>query len=523
MKKNRFPSIHTTRKSFHHGQKNERRERGQILVIVALSVIALTAIVGLAIDTGLVYLNHGKLRRAVDAAALAASAQFREGYSIADLQKAAQEFLVLNGINDPTAIVEVCDPANPDPAVCTTPPRKLVRVHATSVVNLAFMRVLGIRTTTIQATAVSEAASMDVVLVIDASESMAYDAPPEYENPNHYLRDPSQCNPAHKCHPFEEVKTAAKAFVNELYMPYDRVSVVTFDNSAKVDFSFADFDSTPNATKRAAVLAAIDNLEVVNPDICDRTANQPDTGPCRDYQRYEDNDPTYGNNNGIADEPIIDENGDGIGDIFTGFDCLPYHWGNPDTCGTTAIGKGLQFASNEFSNKDTFREEALWVVILLTDGAANGPSIYCPHTTWTQPFCRNLQLSRHCSDPGDTACTSKGWVYAEDSNGVSLYDTDDYAHDKLDALGEQQDVLIFTIGLGDLVRTSVPRAKKSDPTVKCSEDPYDPVDDCYGAGELLLQYGADVGRGKYYFAPTGNQLNAIFLDIAQYLATRLTQ
>jgi hypothetical protein len=38
-----------------------------------------------------------------------------------------------------------------------------------------------------------------------------------------------------------------------------------------------------------------------------------------------------------------------------------------------------------------------------------------------------------------------------------------------------------------------------------------------------MRYAADVGGGKYYFAPTGNQLRAIFLDIAQYLATRLTQ
>jgi hypothetical protein len=39
----------------------------------------------------------------------------------------------------------------------------------------------------------------------------------------------------------------------------------------------------------------------------------------------------------------------------------------------------------------------------------------------------------------------------------------------------------------------------------------------------MMKYAADVGRGKYYFAPTGDQLQAIFLDIAQNLATRLTQ
>jgi len=491
---NQFP------KGLRQGQKNARLERGQVLVIVALSVIALTAIVGLAVDVGLLYLNHGKLRRAVDAAALAATAQFREGYDTAELQKAAIEFLVLNGINDPFATVETCKTNPGDPVLCTTPPRKLVRVHATSVVNLAFLSVIGIKQTTVQASAVSEAASMDVVFVIDASDSMTYDALPE--DP---LRDPSQCNPAHDCHPFEEVKEAAKAFVNELYMPYDRVAVVTFDNGARADFSFADFDARPDGSKRDAVLAAIENLGVVQPDICDPTDVK--EGPCRDYERD-----VLGN--------VIDADGDGFGDVYYGFDCPWYHlYGNPDTCGTTSIGKGLQFAANQFSNEDTFREEALWVVILLTDGAANGPSTTCPNRTWTAPFCRDLSLGRHCFTADDTSCLAKGGVYAPDD-----FDADDYARDMADFLGEEQDVLLFTIGLGNLVRTSVPRASISDPTQKCSEvDPYDPVENCYGSGEQLMQYSADVGRGKYYFAPTGDQLKAIFLDIAQYLATRLTQ
>jgi hypothetical protein len=87
-------------------------------------VIVLTAIVGLTVDVGLVYLNHGKLRRAVDAAALAATAQFREGYDTDDLQKAALEFLVLNGINDPSATVETCKTNPGDEVLCTTPERK---------------------------------------------------------------------------------------------------------------------------------------------------------------------------------------------------------------------------------------------------------------------------------------------------------------------------------------------------------------------------------------------------------------
>jgi Flp pilus assembly protein TadG len=515
-----LPSIITgIQKKLNQGRSNERLERGQVLVIVTLSVIVLTAIVGLAVDTGLLYLNHGKLRRAVDAAALAATAQFREGYDLDDLQKAAQEFLVLNGINDPTAIIEVCDPLNPDMAICTDPPRKLVRVRATSVVKLTFLSVIGIHETTISASAVSEAASMDVVLVIDTSESMTFDA--DQSDPWY---DPAQCNPGNDCKPFRQVKEAAAAFVEELYFPYDRVAIVTFDNGARTELNFSG--------NKAEVLSRINALKVVEPPVCPVSP-----GPCRDYERYPDDDPVYGNNNlNPFDEPIIDDDDDGIGNNYYGFACPVFNWpdyktGNPDTCPTTAIGHGLKFAGNEFGNPATFRQEALWVTILLTDGAANAPFIACPNSTWTSPYCRDLSpTTRHCFQDDNTSCLNAGGVYDPEN-----YDADDYARDMSDFVGKDQDSLIFTIGLGKLVRSSVPRIKldaNGNPTgVKCEEDDPgttlinegDPVDACWGAGEQLMRYAAEVGRGKYYYAPTGNQLEEVFLDIAQYLATRLTQ
>ena len=94
-----------------------------------------------------------------------------------------------------------------------------------------------------------------------------------------------------------------------------------------------------------------------------------------------------------------------------------------------------------------------------------------------------------------------------------------------DYVANDQNALLFTIGLGNLVRSSVPRlmldANGNPTTTKCTDS--DPLDSCWGAGEQLLRYAADVGKGKYYYSPSGNQLHDIFLDIAQNLATRLTQ
>ena len=55
------------------------KEKGQIIVILALMFIGLIAIVGLAVDMGYLYVNYSRLRRAVDAAALSATSQYRKG------------------------------------------------------------------------------------------------------------------------------------------------------------------------------------------------------------------------------------------------------------------------------------------------------------------------------------------------------------------------------------------------------------------------------------------------------------
>ena len=66
----------------------------------------------------------------------------------------------------------------------------------------------------------------------------------------------------------------------------------------------------------------------------------------------------------------------------------------------------------------------------------------------------------------------------------------------------------------------VPRGAIGSGTVEDGE----PISNCMGDGEQFLRYAAEkVGGGKYYFAPTGNQLEDIFVDIVSNLATRLTQ
>ena len=71
----------------------QRAQRGQALILIALAFIGLAAFVGLAVDAGILFAAVGHLRRSVDAASLAAANQFREGRPVDALERSASEFI----------------------------------------------------------------------------------------------------------------------------------------------------------------------------------------------------------------------------------------------------------------------------------------------------------------------------------------------------------------------------------------------------------------------------------------------
>jgi Flp pilus assembly protein TadG len=475
------------------------KSKGQVLVLVALIFLILVAFIGLAIDVGVVFVNYANLRRAVDSAALAAATKYRLNVTEADMVKLAEEYLRLNGVDDPTAVVTTCDS---EPGLCLAgEDRKLVHVVASTSVQTSFISVLGFSTINVTAEAVSEAASLDVILVLDTSESMTFAEPKGNPDGGPDMRDPQICNADDssgsdgypgECHPFEEVKQAAVEFVNQLYFPYDRVGVTTFDR-------WSDPSSRLNLTNnKPSIVNYIKNLQVTPwlrncPMPAGQLTDRALAGPCSDYSK------------GYYELSC---------DLF--LSTSPH---DPTTCGTTNIGAGMELANGMFGT-GTVRENALWVVILLTDGAANSsvslltgttddtaPEYfgYCPDTTWTQPFCRDPW-----SDP-DSSRPAKGSI---------TYDSADFAYDMIDLVADRDPVqnisqkLIFAIGLGDLV-TENPACWDSVnhiPNGLCDPE----------AGQKLLEYAAQEGDGNYYFAPTVNQLKRVFQTIAENIAFRLT-
>jgi hypothetical protein len=171
----------------------EKQHSGQAIIIIALGFVGLVAFVGLTTDLALVFVRYSALSRAVDAASIAAANQMRRDTDLVQVNFAARQFIEFHGIDPNDVTVETCltggvnavgeafapymDPqlcvCNPDPTIrpCQAD-RKLVRVRAQLNSPTTFLRVLGWQDILLEATAISETAALDVVLIMDVSESM---------------------------------------------------------------------------------------------------------------------------------------------------------------------------------------------------------------------------------------------------------------------------------------------------------------------------------------------------------------
>lgn len=285
-------------------------QRGQALALVAVAFVILLLFVGLLTDAGVLYATYGQLKRAVDSAAVSAAVKFRVSDDPALLTQVAREAAALHQLNNTDMQLYLCDNDadgdNDDPALLATPTgyspvqfrneftfycgspgstvtRKLIWVYARQNSPVYFMRLIGWETFPIYTYSISEAASLDIVLVLDTSETMAlapcdgsltsgdgfYDCTTDtsdsfYDVPNagsqcigpgcDIYSYGEQCNDesggtdyntngvdyesgdvdpdsngVKPCYPFYKVKEAAKNFMQRLNHPYDRVAIVTFD------------------------------------------------------------------------------------------------------------------------------------------------------------------------------------------------------------------------------------------------------------------------------------------------------
>ncbi len=499
------------------------KSRGQAIVLIVLMFTALIAIIGILSDGGMLLIEYARLKRAVDAASIASAQQFRKNFKPADLTNSAQEFLQLNQSDVFNVQTDTCasqlakDPPINDSVLCTTPLRKLVRVTASRHVNFGFLRIIGINSTDITASAVGEAASIDLILVVDTSISMtAATNPNDPQGPNvvGIGENPVDCNPTNTCQPMADVKAIARTFAAKLFYPYDRVEIIAITGQKTDGTATRDpvviwkLQSTGDGpTDQANVDNKLASLVVFQPKPCLNPLSSDNSFNCL-YS-----DPATG--------------------VFKGIEC-PYarYWANPQksfdptTCNSTNGGGGLLLAGSSFTDPTiAVRKDSFWAVILLMSGTPNSSfrwsgdtdpqhvNGYCPSVFFPYPYCiqPSMDWTKLTGDPTRNYRTCVAGNCTSPANYSSL----DYARDMADYVADPingQGASIFTIGLGNRIRgSSTANGAQADEAERFLE---------YAS---LTAGSANTNHGKYYYAPSPSSLNTIFLDIYKNITTRISQ
>jgi hypothetical protein len=211
--------------------RNTQRERGQIIVMVAIMAVALFAIMGLALDVGRMFIIKAELSRAVDAAALAGVLE------LPSLPNATAKVNAFMAENEPTASVNT--PSSPGD--------NQLQVTASKSVQLYFLTVLGFNSATVsaKATAGFGIQPVDAVMVIDATSSMGT-CP---DGVSDGCTDGNSCTTQSGC-PIKEARDAARSFTDVLIGPsstgFTKIGVTAFRGCYYDPLNWSPCVRTPN-------------------------------------------------------------------------------------------------------------------------------------------------------------------------------------------------------------------------------------------------------------------------------------
>ncbi len=195
-------------------------ERGQILLMLAVSLPLLLLCLGLALDAGFAYITKARLSKAVDAACLTAMKNLAQGQATATT-------LATNSFNAnyPTTSLDAIPPAVTVTFAVDGNGNTLVNVAGTATVNTYFIRILPqFKTVAVADHAQATRAKLVMSLMLDRSGSM--------QNNGGYSALPP----------------AVKSFVTDFDDTNDFVASISFASNATVDFPIGHSFQTPITT-----------------------------------------------------------------------------------------------------------------------------------------------------------------------------------------------------------------------------------------------------------------------------------
>jgi hypothetical protein len=202
-------------------------QRGFSVIAMSLMLIIVIPIIGLAIDTTVLYIDKARLQASVDGAALAGAKALARGTTDplqqAAAKTAAATYVMLNYPSTYFFSNSVTVNQNTDITIDETVANQTsVTVNAHANVATLFMRWLSFTSTNVNATATTVRRDVNIAMVVDRSGS---------------LNGTSSCAP---------LKQSAVNFVNKFSNGRDNIALITFASSTSADFPIATNFQTAN-------------------------------------------------------------------------------------------------------------------------------------------------------------------------------------------------------------------------------------------------------------------------------------
>ena len=192
---------------------SKRRRKGVIMILFTMMFLfVILPAVGLAIDSGVLFVTKDKMQTAVDGASLSAARSLSRGVDFASQQAAAAttaaKFFRMNMESGFMGVSALTDPTVTFPA--GSPQTMIVQVDAVVQAPTYFMRILGPSSVTIRSSSQTSRRFVNIMMVIDRSGSLG-----------------SAC---------AQVRSAAKQFAQTFVNGRDKLGLVTFGTSYRTDF-----------------------------------------------------------------------------------------------------------------------------------------------------------------------------------------------------------------------------------------------------------------------------------------------